>query len=138
MPALISSLGVYTANESCVYEGPKRLKNSITTPGSAWPTILFKPWPTRVVQRPQAETTDGITCFRISHTDTSAQLKQNYFASRIVSIHLERLFTSSSTGLFIGHVGKTRDFSVIRRKIRDPPVETDSYDTSLGFKLIHW
>lgn len=55
MPALISSPGVYTANESCVYEGSRRLKNSITTLGFAWPAF-HNPLPS-LVRRPHAETT---------------------------------------------------------------------------------
>lgn len=55
MPALISSPGVYTANESCVYEGSGRLKNSITTLGFAWPAF-HNPLP-RLVRRSRAETT---------------------------------------------------------------------------------
>lgn len=97
MPALISSPGVYTANESCIYEGSGRLKNSITTLGFAWPAF-HNPLP-RLVRRSRAETTlplrrgwrkkkkkEEISSWiypTLGHLGN--RMKQNYFASPFTS-----------------------------------------------------
>lgn len=104
MPALISSPGVYTANESCIYEGSGRLKNSITTLGFAWPAF-HNPLP-RLVRRSRAETTLPLRrgwrkkkekkkkrrnfVLDISYTRTPRKPDETELFR--VPIHLERLF----------------------------------------------
>lgn len=135
MPALISSPGVYTANESCVYEGSRRLKNSITTLGFAWPAF-HNPLPS-LVRRPYAETTlpparvekggkkrkkKKRRNFVLDISYTRTPLKPDETELFRVPIHLERLFIVPPRAESIQYRGKNlfsaidvREKSVKRR-----------------------
>lgn len=130
MPALISSPGVYTANESCVYEGSRRLKNSITTLGFAWPAF-HNPLPS-LVRRPHAETTlpparvekggKKRRNFVLDISYTRTPLKPDETELFRVPIHLERLFIVPPRAESIQYRGKNlfsaidiREKSVKRR-----------------------
>lgn len=134
MPALISSPGVYTANESCVYEGSRRLKNSITTLGFAWPAF-HNPLPS-LVRRPHAETTlpparvekggkkrkkKKRRNFVLDISYTRTPLKPDETELFRVPIHLERLFIVPSRAEFLYSI--SREESLFRdrhsRKIRE-------------------
>lgn len=131
MPALILSPGVYTANESCVYEGSRRLKNSITTLGFAWPAF-HNPLPS-LVRRPHAETTHPgqggergekrkkkkRRNFVLDISYTRTPLKPDETELFRVPIHLERLFIVPPRAESIQYRGKNLFRDRHSRKIRE-------------------